>query len=186
MLDRIVKIDKELLVFLNNLGNEHWDSFWLFITNQFNWAPVFLLVLFLIVKSFGWKRGGIIILSMIILVAFSDQFANFIKNGTERLRPNNDPEINKRLRTLIRPGSFSFMSGHATTSTFFTVYTILLLRRKYKYIYLLLLFPLIFSYSRIYLGVHFPLDIIMGITVGTILGNLYFLLYKKIDKTYFA
>ena len=126
------------------------------------------------------------ILSMIILVAFSDQFTNFIKNTTQRLRPNNDPEINNLLRTLIKPQSFSFMSGHATTSTFFIIYTTLLLKGKYKYIYLLLFFPVLFSYSRLYLGVHFPLDIFTGITVGTILGNLYFTLYKKIDKVSFV
>ncbi|QTD38213.1 phosphatase PAP2 family protein [Polaribacter batillariae] len=186
MLDRIIKIDKEVLVFLNNLGNEHWDPFWLFVTNQFNWTPVFLLMIFLIIKSFGWKRGGFMILSMIVLVAFSDQFVNFIKDYTQRLRPNNDPEIDHLLRTIINPQSFSFMSGHATTSTFFTVYVTLLLKGKYKYIGLLLFFPVLFSYSRIYLGVHFPLDIFLGIALGTILGNLYFTLYKKIDKVSFA
>ena len=70
------------------------------------------------------------ILSMIVLVAFSDQFTNLIKNSVERLRPNNDPEIMDSLRTLINPQSYSFMSGHATTSTFFTVYVILLLKEK--------------------------------------------------------
>ena len=70
------------------------------------------------------------ILSMIVLVAFSDQFTNLIKNSVERLRPNNDPEIMDSLRTLINPQSYSFMSGHATTSTFFTVFVILLLNTK--------------------------------------------------------
>ncbi|WP_299665508.1 phosphatase PAP2 family protein [uncultured Polaribacter sp.] len=184
MLD-IIQKDKELLILLNNLGNEHWDPFWLAVTHQFNWAPLFILIVFLIIKSFGWKRGGFMILSLIVLVAFSDQFTNLIKNTTQRLRPNNDPEIKNLLRTLIRPQSYSFMSGHATTSTFFTVYTTLLLKGKYKYIYLILFFPAIFAYSRLYLGVHFPIDIFVGLTVGTIFGNLYFTLYKKIDKISF-
>ena len=75
------------------------------------------------------------------------------------------------------------MSGHATTSTFFTVYVILLLKEKFKkYIYLMLIFPILFSYSRLYLGVHFPIDIFVGISIGTLFGSLYFMLYKKLDK----
>lgn len=187
MFESLIQLDKDILVYLNNLGTEQWDPFWLFVTNQLNWIPLFLLIFFLVIKSFGWKRGGFMILSMIILVAFSDQFTNLIKNSVERLRPNNDPEIMDQLRTLINPQSYSFMSGHATTSTFFTIYVILLLKGKFKkYIYLLLFFPVLFSYSRLYLGVHFPIDIFVGISIGTLFANLYFTLYKKLDKVSFS
>ena len=181
----IIQKDKELLIYLNNLGTENWDTLWLGITHQFNWAPLFIFIIFLVIKNFGWKRGGVVIISMILLVAFSDQFTNLIKNSVERLRPNNDPEIKHLLRIFIKPQSFSFMSGHATTSTFFSVFTVLLLRDKYKYIYFILLFPLVFSYSRVYLGVHFPIDISVGIIIGTLFANLYFKLYKKVDRKIF-
>jgi undecaprenyl-diphosphatase len=181
----IIQKDKELLIFLNNLGNENWDTLWLGITHQLNWAPLFMFIIFLVLKSFGWKRGSVVIISMILLVAFSDQFTNLIKDSVERLRPNNDPEIKHLLRIFIKPQSFSFMSGHATTSTFFSVFTVLLLRDKYKYIYFILLFPLVFAYSRVYLGVHFPIDISVGIIIGTLFANLYFILYKKIDRRIF-
>ena len=184
MLD-IIQLDKEVLIFLNNLGSEPWDGLWLAITNQLNWAPLFVFIIYLTIKSFGWKRGGFMVLFMILLVAFSDQFTNLIKNSTERLRPINDPEIKDILRTLIQPQSYSFMSGHATTSTFFSVFVVLLLKEKYKYIYLLLFFPLIFSYSRLYLGVHFPIDVSVGIIVGILFANLYFFLFKKLDNKIF-
>lgn len=185
MLEDIIQKDKDLLIFLNSLGNENWDTLWLMITKQFNWIPLFLLIIFLVIKYFGWKRGGFVILSMIVLVAFSDQFTNLIKNTVGRLRPNNDPEIMHILRTFIRPKGFSFMSGHATTSTFFTVFTILLLRDKVKAIYFMLIFPAVFAYSRLYLGVHFPIDILVGILIGTTFANLYYKLYKKVDKAIF-
>jgi undecaprenyl-diphosphatase len=180
LLESILQKDRELLVFLNNLGSEQWDGFWLFITNQFNWIPLFLLVFFLIIKRFGWKKGGVIILTMAILVAFSDQFTNLIKDTTQRLRPLNDPRISDQLRTLIHPRSYSFISGHATTSTFFATYTILLMRQRYRYIWLLALFPILFSYSRVYLGVHYPIDIICGIITGIVLGRLYYYIVKKL------
>jgi undecaprenyl-diphosphatase len=123
---------------------------------------------------------------MILLVAFSDQFTNLIKASFARLRPNNDPEIKHLLRLFIHPQSHSFISGHATTSTFFSVFTILLLREKYKRIYLILLFPLVFAYSRVYLGVHFPIDIFVGILTGITFGNLYFYAFRKADKKLFS
>lgn len=185
MLD-IIQKDKELLTFLNNLGNENWDALWLEITHQLNWTPLFIFIICLVIKSFGWKRGGFMILCMILLVAFSDQFTNLIKNSVERLRPNNDPEIKHLLRTLINPQSYSFISGHATTSTFFSVFVVLLLKDKYKYIYFIFFFPLIFAYSRLYLGVHFPIDIFVGIITGILFANLYFFLFKKVDKKLFS
>lgn len=186
MFDTIIQKDKELLIFLNNLGSEQWDSFWLIITNQLSWSPLFLLVFYLVIKSFGWKKGGFVIFSLILLVAFSDQFVNLIKDSIARLRPNNDPEINHLLRHLKNPQSFSFISGHATTSTFFSVFVILLLREKYKYIYFIAIFPLFFAYSRLYLGVHFPLDIAFGILTGVLLANGYYFLFKKVDKKLFV
>ncbi|MBT7134805.1 MAG: phosphatase PAP2 family protein [Polaribacter sp.] len=185
MLQDIIQIDQNLLIYLNNLGSTKWDSLWLFITNQFFWTPLFILIFYLTIKSYGWKTGGFLILSMIVLVAFSDQFTNFIKNTVQRFRPNNNEEIKHLLRVLINPQSYSFMSGHATTSTFFSVYVLLLLKDNYKYIYLILFFPLVFSYSRLYLGVHFPIDIFVGILIGVTFANLYFILFKKVIKKLF-
>ncbi|QMU66700.1 MAG: phosphatase PAP2 family protein [Flavobacteriaceae bacterium] len=179
-MENFLQKDKEFLVFLNNIGSEQWDSFWLFITNQFNWIPLFIFIFYLVIKKFGWKKGSIVMLTLIVLVTFSDQFTNLIKDTIQRLRPNNDPAISNSLRKLIHPQGYSFISGHATTSTFFIMYIVLLLRKTYAYIWLLFLFPLIFAYSRLYLGVHFPVDIVCGIFMGIILGNLYYLLIKKI------
>lgn len=186
MIENILNKDKELLIFLNNLGTEQWDPFWLAITNQFHWSPLFILIFYLVIKSFGWKRGGFMIFSMILLVAFSDQFTNLIKNSVQRLRPNNDTEIKPFLRHLINPQSYSFTSGHATTSTFFSVFVILLFKQKYKLIYLILLFPLVFAYSRLYLGVHYPIDITVGIIIGVTFANGYYYLFKKVDKILFT
>jgi undecaprenyl-diphosphatase len=186
LLEDIIHIDKNILIFLNNLGNEQWDPLWLVITNQIYWSPLFIFVFYLTIKSFGWKRGGVMILSMILLVAFSDQFTNLVKNSVQRLRPNNDPGIAHLLRTLINPQSYSFMSGHATTSTFFAVYVTLLLKNKYKYIYFILLFPLIFAYSRLYLGVHFPIDISVGIIIGITFANIYYFFFSKLDNKLFT
>ena len=185
MFDILIQKDKQLLIYLNSLGSEQWDPFWLFITNQFSWAPLFLLIIFLIFKNFGWKKGGFLFLYIILLVAFSDQFTNLIRGIFERLRPNNDTSINHLLRTLITPQSYSFTSGHATTSMAFSLLTYLLFKDKYKYIKLIFIFPIFFAYSRLYLGVHFPIDILTGATIGAILGFSAFKLQRILTIKYF-
>ncbi len=178
MLDTLLQYDTELLIFLNNLGSSFWDPFWMFITNQLNWTPLFLFIIYLVYKRFGWKKGTFLILSMIALVAISDQFVNFVKNSFMRLRPVNDPLVSEFLRIVYKPGGFSFMSGHATTSTFFTVFAITALSGYGKRVFWLLTFPILFGYSRLYLGVHYPTDVMTGFLTGTVLALLYF---KTVD-----
>lgn len=178
MFDILLQKDKQILIYLNNLGNEQWDPLWLFITNQLSWAPLFLLIIYIIFKKFGLKKGGFIFFFIILLVAFSDQFTNLIRGIFERLRPNNDVSINHLLRTLINPQSYSFTSGHATTSMTFSVFIYMLFKDNYKYMKYIFIFPLVFAYSRLYLGVHYPIDILSGATIGTILGCYAFKLHK--------
>ncbi len=184
MLDPLLQIDTELLIFLNNLGSEQWDSFWFFLTNQFSWSPLFAFLLFLIFKKFGWKNGVLLLLFLIVLITFSDQFTNLIKNTFERLRPCNTEGVIEQIRNFnYKPSSYSFYSGHAASSMTFSFFVILLLKSHFKYIWVLLLFPLLFGYSRIYLGVHYPLDVVSGYFAGIFFGYLFFLLQKKLKLT---
>ncbi len=173
-LENIIQQDKELLVYLNSLGSETWDGFWVLATNQFNWIPLFLFLFFFLFKAYGWKKGILLLVIAALLVTFSDQTVNLIKDYFERLRPNNDPSINTIIRILKTPRSFSFVSGHSTTSFASSVFLIFTLKNHYKYIYFLLLWPVIFAYSRIYVGVHFPIDIFIGMLLGTTIGYVFY------------
>lgn len=181
MLEKILQVDREILIYLNNLGNEHWDGFWLSLTNQFNWTPLFVVLLILIYKKFGWKNSLLLLLFISILVAFSDQFTNLIKNMTERVRPCNTKHIVEQLRSFsYKPRGYSFYSGHASLSMTFTIFMILLLKDHFKYIPLLLIFPIFFGYSRIYLGVHYPIDVFSGYISGIFFGFIFFTIQKKL------
>ena len=174
LLDKIIQYDKDLLVYLNGLGTENWDGVWLLITNQLSWIPLYLLFLYLIFRSFGWKKGLGLLLLTALMVTFSDQFTVFIKNYFERLRPNRDPSINEIIRILKNNSSFSFVSGHATTSTAVTLLMHLILKKYYPYTGLFFIWPLLFSYSRVYLGVHFPIDVLTGALLGLLIGYSFF------------
>lgn len=179
MFEKIIDLDKELLVYLNNLGSETYDDLWLIITKQLYWSPLFLLIFYLLQKKIGWKKFGYYILFTAVLLLICDQTVNLFKYGFERLRPVNDEEINGLLRIIKTSKSFSFFSGHATNSMASTVFGVLILRKYYKHAYLLFLFPLIFAYSRIYLGLHFPTDILTGYVFGATMGFVCYKLYSK-------
>lgn len=124
------------------------------------------------------------LLFIAVLVAFSDQFTNFIKHSFERLRPCNTEGVVEQLRYFTyKPGGYSFYSGHASLSMTIAVFIFLLLRRHYKYIFLFFGFPLFFGYSRIYLGVHYPLDIFTGYMAGIFFGTLFYFIQKKLRIT---
>lgn len=182
--DELIRQDRELLVQLNALGSEKWDYFWLFITNQLNWIPLFLLLFFLIFKAFGWKKGLVIILFSALLVAFSDQLVNFIKNSVMRLRPNNDSELKSIIRALKHPHGYSFVSGHSSTSFAVTVFMVLLLKKYYKHMVFLFIWPMLFAYSRVYCGVHFPIDIFMGMLLGITEGIVFYKIVSLLLKKY--
>lgn len=186
MLNNIIAKDKELLIYLNNFGSEQWDGFWLFVTNQFNWSPLFIALLILIFYNFKLKKGIFLLLFLIVLIAFSDQFTNLIKSLVGRTRPCNTISIQEYLRPFsYKPRGGSYWSGHACLSTTITVFFILLFRKQYKVIYLLIFFPIIFGYSRIYLGVHYPLDVTSGYIAGILLGFLFFQLFKYLHSKIF-
>lgn len=179
MFEKIIDLDKEVLVYLNNLGSETYDGLWLIITKQIYWAPFFLFIFYLLQKKIGWKKFGYYILFTAVLLLICDQTVNLFKYGFERLRPVNDTEINGLLRIVKTSKSFSFFSGHATNSMASTVFMVMVLRKYYKHAYLLFLFPLIFAYSRIYLGLHFPTDILTGYVFGATMGFVFYKLYQK-------
>lgn len=185
-MEKIIALDKEVLVFLNRLGSAQFDSFWLLLTKQLNWIPFFLILLFLLQKKIGWRNLGITLLFVAVLITFTDQVTNLFKNYFQRLRPCNDPEINNVIRIVKDSVSYSFFSGHAANSSAAMTFVFLILRKYYKYAFLVFLFPLIFAYSRIYLGLHFPGDILTGYFFGICSGILFYKLYKVVLQHYFS
>ncbi len=182
MLEEIISLDKQVLVYLNSFGSSEYDNLWLYITKQANWWPFFLLLAFLIYKKVGIKNLGTIILFIAFLLLIGNESVEFVKNSVQRLRPCNDPAIKDIIRIVHKTGTFSFFSGHAANSIASMTFLFLILNKYYKYTFLIFLYPLIFAYSRIYLGVHFPIDILTGYTFGIILGGLFFegyLLFQK-------
>jgi undecaprenyl-diphosphatase len=185
MLEKILTLDTELFIYLNSLGSETYDGLWLFITKQINWIPLFLLLGYLIFKKLGTKQTLYLLLFVAILLIITDQTTNLFKNGFQRLRPCNNPGINTFIRVVKKSNSFSFFSGHAANTMAVATFIYFNFKGQIKYLGFLFLWPLIFAYSRIYLGLHYPVDILTGYLCGFIFGFLMFKIYKVVQRKYF-
>ncbi len=173
MLDQLLQYDKELFLFLNNLGSSTWDGLWLVITNKFTFIPLYVILLFFIYKRLGLKVLLLTILVVAVMIAFTDQITNLFKYIiVKRPRPCREEELQGVMRFVApRCGRYGFFSGHSANSMAAAVFAGLLLKPYYKkLIFILLFWSATVAYSRIYVGVHYPLDIICGMAFGAIAG----------------
>ncbi|MEO0573476.1 MAG: phosphatase PAP2 family protein [Bacteroidota bacterium] len=182
MWEKLLQWDRETLIYLNGLGNEHYDGFWSVLTKFPTWIPFFLVLLVVFFLKYSKREAVVQILFVLAVAGCIGLLSNVTKEWMGRLRPCNDSEINTLIRVLKKPSDFSFFSGHASTSFSVIILAYLFLRRRWKWSFLLFVWPLLFSYSRIYLGVHFPLDIIAGALIGGVFALLFYWLYLKIIK----
>lgn len=186
MLEKLLSLDTELFVYLNGLGSGEYDGFWLFVTRQSNWIPLFLLLLYVIYKKLGIKQTLYLLLFVAVIIAITDQTTNLFKNGFQRLRPCNNPEINSFIRVVQSRSSFSFFSGHASNTMAVAAFLYFILKDKINYFGFIFVWPLVFAYSRIYLGLHYPGDILTGYLFGFTFAFLMFKVYKIAQQKYLS
>ena len=184
MLEAILEWDRETFIYLNNLGIEEYDGFWSFITNITTWIPLYIAFFVLIFYKYPKKHAVSVTLTVLLLVIVILSATEITKEFVARLRPNNEPEVNTLIRILKSPTNFSFWSGHAASSFGITTFIVLVLRKYFKWAYLFYIWPLLFASSRIYVGVHYPVDIIVGTIVGISLAFLFYYLLRRFIEPY--
>ena len=184
MLDYVLEFDRELLLYLNNLGHKSWDGFWFAVTNKWSSIPLYILLLFLMARGLGKKGVGLLVVCLAAMITFTDQVTNLFKDSFERLRPCAQEGVVELLRLGDCHG-FGFFSGHSSNSMAAAIFTILMLKSKNKkFIFLMIPWSLMVGYSRIYIGKHYPLDVVCGLAFGAISGHLFYILFIKL-KTRF-
>ncbi len=185
MLEWILEVDEALFLFLNELNWRWLDPIMFFISGKLEWVWMYLLIIIRLVYKYKWP--GLIALIVLILAVSLNDFitSGLMKPYFERLRPSHDPSLAGMVHILngYKGGLYSFASSHASNAFTLATFLWLIFKKTEKWVVYLFIWAAVVAYSRIYLGVHYPGDILVGATVGIIVANIMFRLYTLLaDK----
>lgn len=167
-MEQLKQWDTELLLWLNNANAQWLDQPMFLMTQILFWLPLYLFIIFLLFKKHG-KQSGWALLGLTLSIALADQITSaFMKPFFARLRPSHEPSLEGLIHLVnnYRGGLYGFASGHAATTFAAATIVWLLLRDRYRAIRLVFLWASMMTYTRIYLGVHYPGDILVGALIG--------------------
>lgn len=176
-------LDQQLFLFLNSHNSPFWDQVMHAISGKVIWAPLYLAIL--IYLGFKYKRKFLIIILFVILaVTLADQVSvQLFKNVFHRLRPCHEPALQGMIHLFNGEcgGKYGFVSSHATNSFNVALLSLMFIKKRW-YTISIILWALIIGYSRVYLGVHYPGDVICGSLVGAFIGWGVYKLYEVTDN----
>lgn len=183
-MEKLKSLDDQLFLYLNNMGTPSWDGFWVFITNQWYAMPFFALLAWLVYRKTGMKSA---IASFFVLGAclvFTVGISHAFKYGIMRPRPCN-VDWNFRYPLTKECGDYGFFSTHASVGIAMMLYLGFILKKYYRWImWPLMLWVFLFSYSRIYLGKHYPGDIIVGLLFGAVFAIIFWQIRKWVERRF--
>lgn len=185
MLDDLLRMDMDLFLSIHHTRNAFFDFIMPWFSNRWIWIPLYIFLAYRVFKAYNVK-ALIIVLAVALMILIADQGANLFKNNVQRPRPCNNPELLIQ-GAVITPngcgGPFGFFSGHAANSFALAVMLILLMRRnnidRWKPWLWMFAWAIMVCWSRIYMGVHYPGDLLAGAIFGSsVAGIIYILLVK--------
>lgn len=188
MLDKLIQMDIDLFLFLNGIHSESWDKIMCFVSGKLSWAPLYAVFLFFIIRNYKWHSITIILL-IVLTITLADQISvKAFKFVFERLRPCHNPNISHLVHIVNNKcgGQFGFVSSHASNSFAVAMFLHLLFKTRW-FSWFIFAWAALVSYSRVYLGVHYPADITGGAILGMIIGfgvyQLYPIIQRKLHAT---
>ena len=182
--------DEALLLAINAAHSPFWDQAMLNFSGNLIWLPIYIALLVIVFRKFGWKVALIVILCVIVVITLCDQISvNAFKERFERLRPCHTEWLKEQLHMVEGKGcggTYGFVSSHASNTFGVAIFLAAILRNWWISVPLVL-WAAVVSYSRIYLGVHYPLDVLGGACLGSSLGFFVFWAFRfGIKRTKFG
>ena len=177
------QLDQKVFLFLNSINSPFFDTIMFAISGKIIWIPLYIAILWWMSRIYG-RKFPIILIFIIIAAILADQVSvQVFKNTFQRLRPCHEPGIKDMVHLVNNKcgGLYGFVSSHASNSFNVAVLSLLLIRQRWFTI-AILSWAAIIGYSRIYLGVHYPGDVICGALVGSFIGYSIVKLYQLTDK----
>ena len=185
MLEWLLNLDYHLFILINsNWSNSFFDFVCPLLRNKYIWLPFYVFLFSFFIINFK-RKGWLIIVFLIVTVTCADQISSHvIKPAVKRIRPCNQEILGDKVRMLVNcSNSYSFPSSHASNHFAAALFLIALFAGKRKWLMILLvLWAFAISYSQVYVGLHFPFDILGGAVIGSIIGwagGRFFLKYSE-------
>jgi len=182
MIAELQQLDTALFLKINReLSNGFFDVLMPLLRNRFFWSPLYLFMIVFFIVQYK-KQGYYLILGVLLTFGVGDMTSSrLIKPHAERLRPCNDPRLSAQMISRVPCGSgYSFPSAHATNHFAIALFLISIFYRRWKAILPLgLLWAASIAFAQIYVGVHYPIDTIVGALLGTCIGLLIAFIFKK-------
>jgi undecaprenyl-diphosphatase len=184
-MESIIEFDKQLLLALNGSESLYYDGVMRILTNALTWIPLYLSLFFVILKNNENVQKILIILGCAgLCLLFAGTVDDVIvKPLVARWRPTHDPQIGLMVDIVdgYRGGRYGFFSAHAANTFSIAVFFSLLVRSRLLWV-ALMAYSLLNCWTRLYLGVHYPIDILVGLTWGAIVGSCVYLVYGRVVK----
>lgn len=166
----MLEADRNIFLFLNSFHSPFFDEVMRIISMRSVWIPLYLYIIFLLVLRYRGKVW-IALLFALLLVVITDQASTLLKNAVERLRPCHEPSLEGMVHLVGNRcgGMYGFVSSHAANTFGIAAFTSPLVQKKW-FAWTLFIWASVVAYSRIYLGVHYPGDVLGGALLGIIAG----------------
>jgi undecaprenyl-diphosphatase len=180
----LIHLDQQLLLFLNSLNSPFFDRLMWIISGRLTWVPLYLTILTVLTIRYR-RKMYILVLMIAILITASDRLSVLIKNTVKRPRPCHEQLLEGKVHIVNGRcgGLYGFVSSHASNSFSIALFTLLLIRKR-KFSIAMIIWALLIGYSRIYLGVHYPGDVLFGSLLGALIGWGVFRLWSYIEIRY--
>lgn len=172
MIDWLIERDKELLLFFNSLHTPFLDPIMFWVTKTLFWLPLYLFLLYLAIRYFK-KDSWIVLSGITIAILLTDRITSgFMKPYFARLRPSREPSLEGLVHLVndYTGGTYGFASSHAANTFATAMFFWLIFRQKFTWLWTLFIWATVMTYTRLYLGVHYPGDILVGLSIGLLCG----------------
>lgn len=183
-LQGLVSVDTDIFLFFNGMHNTFWDYFMSAYSGKWQWIPMYAALLYVIGRNLSWRTALMCVIGVALVITFADQVcATLIRPYVERMRPSNlDNPISEMVHIVNnhRGGRYGFPSCHSANTFGLAFYLFFLFRRRWL-TFFMMAWAVLTCYSRVYLGVHYPGDLLAGMLVGLAGACLVFFLFRKVS-----